>query len=81
MELVGYLTEEQKITLTEPTIQLVQPNWYFCPIQDINSNWIVSTEEMYNSIYEQNEWVKTLPLIEWKAPTSNNIKPEVSNEE
>jgi hypothetical protein len=36
---------------------------------------------MYNSIYEQNEWVKTLPLIEWKAPTSNNIKPEVSIEE
>jgi hypothetical protein len=60
--LVGLLTLEQKNELEG---QLVQPSWYFYPIEDCDDNWVISIEEMENSIYPQNEWVKTLPLIEY----------------
>jgi len=65
--LVGLLTVEQKDALIG---QLVQPDWYFYPVQDGNTppNWVISTEEINASIYPQNEWVKNLPLIEWVEP-------------
>lgn len=62
---VGLLTEEQKDNLVG---QLVQPDWYFNPIQDCNNNWIISTEEINGSIYPQNEWVKQLSFIDWCFP-------------
>jgi hypothetical protein len=62
---VGLLTITQKENLNG---QLVQVNWYFYPVQDCNTNWIISTEEIDNSIYPQNDWVKTLPLIDWCEP-------------
>lgn len=67
MILVGKLTELQKTDLEG---QLVQPDWYFYPVQDGNTppNWVISQEEMNGSIYPQNDWVKTLPLIEWVEP-------------
>jgi hypothetical protein len=68
MELVGLLTLEQKTTLLEPQRKLVQPSWYFNPIQDLELNWVISQAEIDNSIYTENEWVKTLPLIVWNPP-------------
>jgi hypothetical protein len=62
---VGILTTTEKESLNG---QLVQPDWYFYPVQDCISNWIISTQEIDGSIYPQNEWVKTLPLIDWCAP-------------
>jgi len=68
--LVGVLTEEQKDWLIGPPRQLVSPDWYFNPVQDGTGyhNWIISQEEMEGSIYPQNEFVKTLPLIGWVNP-------------
>jgi hypothetical protein len=62
---VGILTTTEKETLNG---QLVQEDWYFNPIQDCVSNWIISTQEIDGSIYPQNEWVKSLPLIDWCPP-------------
>lgn len=62
---VGLLTETQKNELIG---QLVQVDWYFNPIQDCNSNWIISTQEIDASIYSQNDWVKSLTLIDWCQP-------------
>lgn len=68
--LVGLLTEQQKDWLVGAPKQLVQPDWYFNPVQDGTSqkNWVISQEEMAASIYPQNDFVKTLPLIEWVPP-------------
>lgn len=63
--LVGLLTIEEKDSLIG---QLVKPDWYFNPIQDCNDDWVISTEEIDNSIYPQNEWIKELILIDWCQP-------------
>jgi hypothetical protein len=62
---VGILTTTEKNSLDG---QLVQPDWYFNPVLDCNTDWVISTQEIDGSIYSQNEWVKTLPLIDWCAP-------------
>ena len=62
---VGILTTTEKESLDG---QLVQTDWYFNPILDCNVNWVISTQEIDGSIYPQNEWVKTLPLIDWCPP-------------
>ena len=59
---VGLLTELQKDELIGV---LYAPDSYFNPIQDINDNWIISQEEMYNNENELVAWVKDLPLIEY----------------
>jgi hypothetical protein len=59
---VGLLTELQKDELVG---QLYAPDSYFNPIQDINDNWVISQEEMYNNENELVAWVKDLPLIEY----------------
>jgi hypothetical protein len=60
---VGLLTETQKDQLVG---QLYDSDSYFNPIQDIDSNWIISTEEMQQNIFPELDWVKSLPLIEYK---------------
>lgn len=62
---VYLLTEQQKNNLIG---QLVEPDWYFYPVQDCFNNWVISPQEVDGSIYEPNEWVKQLPKIEWCAP-------------
>jgi predicted DNA-binding transcriptional regulator len=57
---VGLLTELQKDELVG---QLFAPNSYYNPIQDINDNWIISVEEMEQTITLEFMWVKELPLI------------------
>lgn len=62
---VVLLTEPEKDSLVG---ELVQPDWYFNPVLDCNGNWIISSQEITSSIYSQNEWIKSLPLIDWCPP-------------
>jgi hypothetical protein len=62
---VVLLTEPEKNSLLG---ELVQQDWYFYPVQDCNGNWIISTEEVDNSIYPQHDWIKSMPLIDWCEP-------------
>ena len=59
---VGLLTELQKDELVGV---LYAPDSYFNPIQDINDDWVILQEEMYNNENELVAWVKDLPLIEY----------------
>ena len=66
---VGLLTIEQKDILVG---QQYAPDSYFNPIQDIDDNWVISTQEMDQCVNELYTWVKDLPLIEYVP------KPEVT---
>jgi hypothetical protein len=57
---VGLLTEQQKDQLIG---QWYAPDSYFNPIQDLNDNWIISTEEMFYCVNPEFMWVKDLDLI------------------
>ena len=57
---VGLLTELQKDELVG---QLYAPYSYYNPIQDFYDNWIISVEEMEQTITLEFMWVKELPLI------------------
>jgi hypothetical protein len=59
---VAILTETQKQSLEG---ELIQPSWGFYASLDCNNNWIITQDEIDNSIYPQNEWIKSLPLIDW----------------
>jgi len=72
MTLVGLLTESQKDSLVG---QLYDEDSYFNPIQDIDDNWIISTEEMEFCVNPEFQWVKTLPLIEYKPKPSPPFPP------
>ena len=63
MILVGLLTVEQKNEIFE---MLYDDDSYFNPIQDAADNWIISIEEIEFCTVEQFQWVKQLPLIEYK---------------
>jgi predicted DNA-binding transcriptional regulator len=57
---VGLLTVKQKDELIG---QLYAPDSYYNPIQDFNDNWIISVEEIEQTITLEFMWVKELPLI------------------
>jgi hypothetical protein len=57
--LVGLLTELQKNELIGVAYA---PDSFYNPIQDLNDNWIISVEEIANTINPATEWVKDLPL-------------------
>ena len=57
--LVGLLTEVQKDELIGV---VYAPDSFYNPIQDLNDNWIISVEEIANTINPDTEWVKDLPL-------------------
>lgn len=61
--LVGKLTIEQKQTIEG---QQYAPDCFFNPVQDINNDWIISTQEMDNCINPEFIFVKYLPLIEYQ---------------
>jgi hypothetical protein len=63
MTQVGLLTESQKNELVG---QLYDEDSFFNPIQDLEDNWIISTEEMEFCVNPEFQWVKTLFLIEYK---------------
>jgi hypothetical protein len=64
---VALLTESQKNELLG---QLYDEDSYFNPIQDISDQWIISVEEMEFCVNPIFQWVKDLPLIEYKPKPS-----------
>jgi hypothetical protein len=67
---VGLLTELQKDELVG---QLYAPYSYYNPIQDIDNNWIISVEEIEQTITLEFMWVKELPLIPYTQKQYNEI--------
>lgn len=57
---VHQLTEEQAQSLIG--VDFVEDN-YFNPIEDADGNYVISIEEVEQTSIE---WVKSLPLIEYK---------------
>tara|TARA_R110000868_G_scaffold37552_1_gene132725 strand:- start:5 stop:208 length:204 start_codon:yes stop_codon:yes gene_type:complete len=66
--IVVLLTPEQAEQLKG---QLYAPDSYFNPIQDIDDNWIISIQEQDQCSID---WVKTLPLIEYKQKEILTLK-------
>ena len=64
---VGLLTEQQKDSLVG---KWYMQDSYFNPIQDLNDNWIISTEEIVQCINPDCQWVKDLPLIPYEPKPS-----------
>jgi hypothetical protein len=60
---VGLLTLQQKKAIAG---QLYAPDSYFNPIQDLNNDWVISTQEMDECVVEEFMWVKDLPLIDYE---------------
>jgi hypothetical protein len=69
---VGLLTESQKDSLVG---QLYAEDSYFNPLQDLEDNWIISVEEMEFCVNPEFQWVKDLPLIEYKPKPSPPFPP------
>ena len=61
--LVGLLTEVQKDELVGV---YYSADSIYNPIQDIDNNWVISTEEMIYTTNPDTLWVKDLELIEYK---------------
>ena len=57
---VGLLTELQKDQLIG---QLYAPYSYYNPIQDNDNNWVISVEEIEQTIKLEFMWLKDVPLI------------------
>ena len=72
MTQVGLLTETQKDSLIG---QLYDEDSYFNPIQDISDQWIISVEEMDFCVNPEFQWVKDLPLIDYKPKPSPPFPP------
>ena len=71
---VGLLTIQQKDQLVG---QLWGADLYFNPIQDINDNWVISTQEMYGNKNPNVSWVSDLPLIEYVRKPQPNTPSDV----
>jgi hypothetical protein len=69
---VGLLTLEQK---NEIVGQLYAEDSYFNPIQDINNDWVISTEEMDECVVEEFMWVKDLTLIDYEPKPTPPFPP------
>ena len=61
--LVGLLTIEQKDSLLGVSYA---PDSFYNPIQDLTDNWIISVEEIANTINPYTQWVKELELIPYE---------------
>ena len=69
---VVLLTETQKDSLIG---QMYDEDSYFNPIQDDFDNWIISIEEMDFCVNPEFQWVKDLPLIDYKPKPSPPFPP------
>jgi hypothetical protein len=70
--LVGLLTVEQKDSLVG---QMYDEDSFFNPITDLDENWIISVEEIDQCVNPEFQWVKTLPLIEYKPKPIDPFPP------
>ena len=64
---VGLLTIDEKNMIIG---QQYAPDSYFNPIQDINDDWVISTQEMEFCVNPEFMWVKDLPLIPYEPKPS-----------
>ena len=69
---VGLLTETQKDSLIG---QLYDEDSYFNPILDFYDQYIISVEEMKFCVNPEFQWVKDLPLIDYKPKPSPPFPP------
>lgn len=69
---VGLLTLKQKKAIAG---QLYASDSYFNPIQDVNNDWVISTEEMKDCVVEEFMWVKDLPLIDYEPKPTPPFPP------
>lgn len=60
---VGLLTELQKDELIG---QLYAPDSYYNPIQDLNDSWVISIEEIEQTVTPEFLWVKDLEMIPYE---------------
>lgn len=60
--LVGLLTPVEKNKIEG---KQYAPDCYFNPVQDINNDWVISTQEMEFCTNPEFNFVKNLPLIEY----------------
>ena len=60
---VGLLTELQKDELIG---QLYAPDSYYNPITDISDNWVISIEEIEQTVTPEFLWVKDLEMIPYE---------------
>ena len=72
MTQVGLLTETQKDSLVG---QLYDEDSYFNPIADLFDQWIISVEEMEFCVNPEFQWVKDLPIIDYKPKPSPPFPP------
>jgi hypothetical protein len=61
--LVALLTEVEKDELVGV---FYAPDCYYNPIQDFYNDWIISLEEVQDTINPDTMWVKDLNIIEYK---------------
>ena len=54
--------------------QLYAPDSYFNPIQDLNDNWVISIEEMEQTVNPDFLWVKDLELIPYEPKPTPPIE-------
>jgi len=73
MTQVAKLTIEQRDSITG---KLFAPSSITIPVQDINDNWIISTQVQENCTVEELMWIKDLPLIEWDPKPEPPFPPE-----
>ena len=69
---VGLLTELQKDELVG---QLYAPDSYYNPIQDLNDNWVISIEEIEQTVTPEFLWVKDLDLIPFEPKPTPPFPP------
>jgi hypothetical protein len=68
---VGLLTDVQKDELVG---QMYDEDSYYNPIQDLNDNWIISVEEIDQTVNPNFSWVKELPLIPYEPKPTPPIE-------
>lgn len=61
--LVGLLTVEQKDLLVG---QMYAPDSFYNPLQDLNDNWVISIEEIEQTVTLEFLWVKDLEMIPYE---------------
>jgi hypothetical protein len=64
------LTEEQKNLLVG--VKTSSGNFYN-PIKDVNNNWVISKEEVYQTSSQELNWVHELPNITYEAVTFASV--------
>ena len=69
---VGLLTEQQKDLLVG---QMYDEDSFFNPILDFYDQYIISVEEIEFCVNPEFQWVKDLPLIDYKPKPSPPFPP------